>query len=147
MATKVTPEQKAADGKELSDKDVVALRTEPGTAPTNLYRKTYVVQTQGLASDGSGNEDMHEANKVATLQEALNRGLHPTEAAKLEDTEDDGRGSTRFTYSVPVVPAARHEVSAETYTPTRALNDLGGTTMVENVDAQADAAIRESKGK
>lgn len=83
---------------------------------------------------------MHEANKVAVLQEAMNRGLHPRSPAEfvgqLGDT-DASSGSASLEYTVEVVPATIDgEEAANTYTPSAALADQGGSTLPEFNDGQ-----------
>ena len=63
---------------------------------------------------------MHEANKLAVLQDALNRGLHPQEEARFDGAQDT-RG-TELVYSVTVIPATSDERAAATVTPSAALS-------------------------
>lgn len=78
---------------------------------------------------------MHEANKVAVLQEAMMRGLHPRGEAEfvgqLGDA-DEASGSASLEYQVEVVPATVDgEEAANTYTPSAAIADQGGSTLPE----------------
>lgn len=88
-------------------------------------------------SDEDGDHaSMHEANKVATLQYALGNGLHPTAPAELDQVigaEDEDALNVDLVYAVAVVPASDQapEEAANTYTPSAALGDLGGTTLAE----------------
>ena len=83
---------------------------------------------------------MHNANKVAALQFALDVGLHPTGEAELDQVigaDDEDAENVDLVYAVAVVPASAQapEESAHTYTPSAALGDLGGTTLAERVTA------------
>jgi hypothetical protein len=55
-------------------------------------------------------DEVHVGNKQATLQELLNRGLHPKGEAVLEDAEVVQEGlntmTVKLTYAVKVVPAS-----------------------------------------
>jgi hypothetical protein len=94
------------------------------------------------ASDWSDEDgsmaNMHEANKVATLQWALGNGLHPTGPAELDQVlgaDDEDASTVDLVYAVSVVPASIQDPAeaARTYTPSAALGDLGGTTLAERV--------------
>ena len=107
------------------------------------YHKVFNIATPrtstGKPPELDWNDDqhraMHEANKVAVLQEALNRGLHPRGEAEfvgqLGDT-DESSGSASLEYQVEVVPATIDgEEAAGTYTPSAAIADQGGSTLPE----------------
>ena len=109
------------------------------------YHKVFTVATPRLSNgkvpELDWNDDqhrsMHEANKVAVLQEALNRGLHPKAEARFEGAleatlAEEAAASASLEYSVEVVPATEDgEEAAATYTPSAALADQGGTTLSE----------------
>lgn len=88
-------------------------------------------------------DSMHEANKVAVLQEALLRGLHPRGEATFDGQDGDldpaSYGTASLNYSVEVVPATdeAHE-AASTYTPSFAIKDQGGSTLAEGTDWSDD---------
>lgn len=88
----------------------------PTAEPTgNVYQKVFVV----LESSGwNGDDYAHDANKVATLQAALNNGAHPLEEAKFDKQERNADGvSLNLYYSVKVKPAEEEPTSAETLAP------------------------------
>lgn len=72
-----------------------------------VYKKTF--NAQGDFSDTDS--ETHDANKLATLQEALNRGLHPKEeptllSDELHSVNRRGVETRSLTYGVEVEPAA-----------------------------------------
>lgn len=105
------------------------------------YHKVFNVATPRLSSgkfpkldwNAPEHEAMHEANKVAVLQEALARGLHPREEAEFVGPmgdPDEASASAALEYQVKVVPATTDgEEAALTYTPSFAIKDQGGTTL------------------
>lgn len=82
---------------------------------------------------------MHNANKVAVLQFAMNNGLHPTAEAELDQVigaDDEDAVTVDLVYVVDVVPASEQtpeENAARTLTPSGAISDMGGTTLAERV--------------
>lgn len=81
----------------------------------NVYQKVFVV----LESSGwNGDDYAHDANKVATLQEALTNGAHPLAEPTFDGDErhPDGK-SLILRYSVKVKPAEEDPTSAETLAP------------------------------
>lgn len=81
----------------------------------NRYQKVFVVH---VGSGWNGDDYAHDANKVATLQEALNNGAHPLEEATFDGQEDHPDGvSLILYYSVKVKPAEENPTSAETVAP------------------------------
>jgi len=134
---------------QLSTEQVVQRRTStvdggPEWPADGRYRKVFTVQVPRVSSgtvddldwSDSQHDAMHEANKVAVLQEALNRGLHPQEEAQFDgplgDSSDDASGTDTLVYSVKAIPAASEgDVAAKAYTPSAALADQGGSTLPE----------------
>lgn len=105
-------EQRSADGSE-GTRHVKVFVTEPGAEQ---------------------NPAMHEANKAAVLQEAIQRGLHPRGEARLDGAEiktsESGRRTFQhafLTYSVEVIPASVDTKSTETTTPRDQIKSDGGT--------------------
>ncbi|MEU9819202.1 hypothetical protein ACIGG9_16075 [Pseudonocardia alni] len=121
MATTRNTRRKAAD--EAKDEDVQGSKTEqhpalkgnpaeevqdrtPDGETSGLhYRKAYVV----LGTFGD-DHPVHEQNRSAVHNEAIQRGLHPKAVARLVGTEEsapDRRGNvtSTLTYEVEVVPA------------------------------------------
>lgn len=74
----------------------------------------------------------HEANFLGTLQEAINRGLHPKgepRLVKVEVGEPDRRGAvtTRCTYGVEVIPAVVDTENSTTETPSTLAEKQSGS--------------------
>lgn len=131
---------------QLSTEAVIQRRTStidggPLWPADGRYHKVFNIATPrtstGKLPELDWNDDqhlaMHEANKVAVLQEALNRGLHPRGEAEfvgqLGDA-DEASGSASLEYQVEVVPATVDgEEAANTYTPSAAIADQGGSTL------------------
>lgn len=123
----------------LTDHEIVRRKTSGDGWPLDgRYRRVFGIQvprvsvgTVELDWNAPEHEAMHEANKVQILQEALNKGLHPTGPARFDEGTEDGA----LTYSVPVIPASSDpELAAATYTPSAALADLGGSTLPDFTD-------------
>jgi len=134
----------------LTDHQIVQRRTpdlegrDPWPADGRFHRVFHVQAARVSTRDQSSAtsdwnapeyDSMHEANKLAVLQEAMNVGLHPRAEATFDGASepDELAGSCDLTYSVECVPASseRPEEAALAYTPSAALNDLGGTSLVE----------------
>ena len=97
--------------------EVISRSADGSTGST--FRKTFVVA--GPAEVKAGHP-CHEDNAVRTLEEAVQRGLHPRGKATLAGTEvvdRDRRGvvSTACTYEVEVVPAVVDTEAHKTVTP------------------------------
>lgn len=132
----------------LSTEAVIQRRTStidggPLWPADGRYHKVFNIATPrtstGKLPELNWNDDqhraMHEANKVAVLQEAMMRGLHPRGEAEfvgqLGDA-DEASGSASLEYQVEVVPATVDgEEAANTYTPSAAIADQGGSTLPE----------------
>jgi hypothetical protein len=145
------PGRQGPDEFDLSDHELVQRRTPGGDRwpADGKFRWVFHVAKPkvarnvpgGAASSDWSDEDgdmasMHEANKVATLQYALGNGCHPTEPAELDQVigaDDEDAETVDLVYAVASVPAGRQspEDAPRTYTPSRALGDLGGTTLAE----------------
>lgn len=107
----------------------VAQRAADGSSGTTL-RKVFVVAAPEDVQDDSIPDDhpMHEANCVRTLEEAIQRGLHPKAKARLvssEVVERPGRGpaSVALTYEVEVQPAVIDTEAHETVTPSSEIEE------------------------
>jgi len=108
------------------------------------YHKVFNVATPRLSNgrhpeldwNADEHEAMHEANKVAVLQEAMARGLHPRNEARFVGPmgdPDEASASAALEYEVEVVPATTDgEEAAATYTPSAALADQGGTSLPDS---------------
>lgn len=99
----------------------VEARSADGAEGTS-YRKTFVLL--GTFPEG---HPAHEDNARHTLEEAIQRGLHPKGEARLVDTKEvpEVRDlvSSELTYEVEVVPAAVDDEAPTTVTPSKVLLD------------------------
>jgi hypothetical protein len=89
------------------------------------YRKTFVVAGP---DEIPHDHPCHEDNRVRTLEEAVQRGLHPKGEARLvsrEVVERPRRGmvSTACTYEVDVLPAVIDTEAYTTVTPSSAVTE------------------------
>ncbi|MGC5565333.1 hypothetical protein ACPYPG_21195 [Streptomyces sp. FR-108] len=127
MVAKKATKNETAEARQAPADAVVAARSADGP-DDGRFHKHFVVQ----ARSWNGDDGVHAANKVAVLQEALLRGLHPRGDVHFDGDEDhqDGK-SLVLKYSVGVLPAAYDDQPAATKTPEKALKDLGGSTQVE----------------
>lgn len=99
----------------------VAKRSADGAEGTR-HVKDFVVLGNDLGEDGPG----HDPNKLAVLQEAIQRGLHPRGDVSFDGSELLGDGvSTLLRYSVEVVPAAMDAEPEKTTTPRDKIEDEG----------------------
>lgn len=117
----------------------VAKRTGPNAAHDNRFRHTFVLQPTDILggdswADAGGARDIHEANKVALLEQGLHRGLHARGDVEFEGEAKRLDGSVELTYSVAVVPTPAD--ASATQTPTKELADLGGKTV--NAEGTSD---------
>lgn len=106
----------------------IATRTADRTqAEDTRFRKRYVVLAEAYQPE---TDTIHARNKVATLNEAINRGLHPQEEATFDGVEPHPDGvSVYLDYSVEVVPAIVDGDAPSAVTPLKVLHDVyDGTT-------------------
>ncbi|HEY3689640.1 MAG TPA: hypothetical protein VGL46_04980 [Pseudonocardiaceae bacterium] len=97
--------------------EVISRSADGSTGST--FRKTFVVAGP---AEVKAEHPCHEANAGRTLEEAIQRGLHPRGKAALAGTEvvdRDRKGtvSTACTYEVEVVPAVIDTEAHRTVTP------------------------------
>ena len=137
----------------LTDHQIVQRRTPdlvgraPWPADGRFHRVFHVSVARtstgtGATSDWTASEydSMHEANKIAVLQEAMNNGLHPRGEATFDGAGElaaDGSGSVDLEYSVECVPASvetPEETAALTLTPSKAIEEQGGTTLRDGAE-------------
>jgi hypothetical protein len=95
----------------------VVARSADGSSGTT-FRKVFVIAGP---DEIPSNHPQHEHNCVRTLEEALQRGLHPKGEARLVGTEvverpRRGLVSTACTYEVEVLPAVIDTEAHETVT-------------------------------
>lgn len=126
---KVTEQFPAKAGTEEGRAEEVEQRSADGAAG-DRYVKEFVTEP-----GAQHNAAMHEANKAAVLQEAIQRGLHPRGEVRFDGAEEQTSesGSRVFkhavlTYSVRVVPASVDTQPGETTTPRDQVESDGGDT-------------------
>lgn len=92
----------------------VAARSADGSEGTRHVKEFVVLGPSVGDEDGPG----HEPNKLATLQEAIQRGLHPRGDVAFDGGEAQQDGvSQMLRYSVEVVLAAADSEAEKTTTP------------------------------
>lgn len=117
----------------------VRQRTEVAT-DGDWFRKVFTVHNRAWTRDLPADHWGHHPNLGATLQAALQQGLHPKGMPELESEADhptDPTRSTDLTYRVRVVPAVADEEPGNTLTPAilqQVLAD-GGGVVVDDPDA------------
>lgn len=101
----------------------VAARSADGSEGTRHVKEFVVLG----ASVGDEDGPEHAPNKVAVLQEAIQRGLHPRGDVSYDGAETLGDGVSRLLrYSVEVVPAAVDSEPGNTTTPRDKIEDGEG---------------------
>jgi hypothetical protein len=128
-----------------TEQEIIAARTSAIDEKTSdRYRKDYVIQARAWdeAKGTPGEEDLHHANRVDTLQQALLVGLHPQEEATFDGAEELPGKSVQLSYSVAVKPAGLDEKAHDAVTPRKALLDLPGNTTVQSA---VDESAKESR--
>jgi hypothetical protein len=106
----------------------VAARTAPDAEADGKFRHTFTISGRDY-DENADNDDMHRANEVATLQNALNKGVHPKGEAYLESSERTQDGSVNLTYAVESIPAHEDEAPGDSQVPSKAIDDMGGSTV------------------
>lgn len=115
---------------QLTGDEYVAVKSGDTVPVDGRYHKRFVVQARRdwetpLSDDG----DLMRACYAATLQEALNRGVHPKGEVTFDGQTTGPDGSTCLDFSVEAIPAIEDEDTAGTYSPRRAIIDMGGSTI------------------
>lgn len=105
-----------AEAKELSDAEVVALKSQDvDKASADRHVKVFVLPAGPKPTESNGYS--HEANMAATVQYMISQGLRPTGDVKLDSIKEQKRGEVlvgwELTYSVPAIPAAKYDVETE----------------------------------
>lgn len=125
----------------------IAKRTQDndGAVADTRFRKTFVaLPTPGVNLETDFHT--HEACKLATLEQAIQQGLHPDAEATFDGAEQHPDGvSVCLKYSVAVTPASIDDDANNTVSPYRVLNErLDGST--SNAEENTDKAevTRES---
>lgn len=109
----------ALDGNPVVEVEKRTADLPEGGAGGQVFHKTFRVQ---LDDDPGPDHPLHHANKTRVVEEAIQRGLHPTEAPKLLGSELVDRhrrgGSTiDLRYSVAVTPAIVDHEPQESVAP------------------------------
>ncbi|MFE1849859.1 hypothetical protein [Streptomyces sp. NPDC059489] len=100
-------------------------KRSPDGSEGTRHRKEFVV----LAARWTGEDYQHEANRAATVGEAIQRGLHPRGDVSFDGQEEHPDGvSLTLAYSVETVPASVDHQPAETTTPRDVIDADGGDT-------------------
>lgn len=128
---------------------VVAARTGPDAPEDGRFHHTFVLPpTSRIAedswADAAGADELHAANYVAVLQKALLQGLHAQGPVAFDDETVRRDGSVELAYSVEVIPTPPD--ASNTYSPARALDDMGGTTHDGPTGPDGDTASEDSEG-
>jgi hypothetical protein len=108
---------------ELTEQEQIVVRTEPGAATANdgKFRREFMLRARDDWSDPQ-HEEMHAANCITVLSEAMTRGLHPKGKAIFEGVRETSQhGSSLLVYSVNVVPAGLDTEPETTFAPSAAL--------------------------
>ena len=151
--TQAEREKRFPEENELTDAQIVQRRTpdidgRPLWPADGRFHRAFNVETPRVSSRdqadatsdwwSSDHDAMHEANKVAVLNEALNLGLHPRGEATFDGAgpKNDLTGTVALSYSVEAVPASSESPAeaATAFTPSKALAEQGGSTLPD--DAQ-----------
>lgn len=129
-AAKKAAARKPAHVSDLDEADEIAERTGPDAPHDERFHHTFTIAPNTRIGDDSdpASVNAHNANKVHVLELALHRGLHPQGEASYDGQDERGDGSTDLHYSVPVRPAHLVETPAETLTPAKAIDAMGGDT-------------------
>lgn len=131
---KPTPSPKTPRVSEMPTAQEVQERQPENVPADNRYHKHFVISAVSEDWEDPVHDSMHNANRLAILEEALHHGLHPQGEARYdghEETEGNrGRHTTKLFYSVEVVPADQAD-AAETVTVSKVLKAHGGKSTAE----------------
>lgn len=112
----------------------IQARQEPGAPDDGRFHHRVVVSATSEDWRDRQHDSMHNANRLAVLDMAMHRGLHPQEEARFDGYEvvpgNRGRDCTVLSYSVAVVPAAQAD-PASTVTVSKTLEAHGGTSQAD----------------
>jgi hypothetical protein len=108
---------------------------QPEDVPADdRYHKHFVVSAASEDWEAPVHDSMHNANRLAILEEAMHHGLHPQGEARYDGHElvpgNRGRHTTKLFYSVDVVPADQADAPA-TVTVSKVLAAHGGKSQAE----------------
>ncbi len=108
---------------------------QPENVPADgRYHKFFTVSAASDDWEAPEHDSMHNANRLAILEEAMHHGLHPQGEARYDGHEEipgnRGRHTTKLFYSVEVVPADQAD-APHTVTVSKVLHDHGGTSQAE----------------
>jgi hypothetical protein len=141
----VTEQHPSLEGDDAGVVNEVEQRSADG-ADGQVFKKTIrgVIHLE-LAQDPEN--VVHNDNKLAVLQEAIQRGLHPKEephllSAEVFYTNRRGQTTVDMVYGVEVEPAVIDEDNTETTVePAEMLADMGGTTRPDNGGVEEDPRV------
>lgn len=112
--------------------------TDSAAKDEGTFTRLFVVSIKGIpgGEEAVADESFHNANKVSTLQDAINGGFRATGSVELAGQEvvEVGRSKTlHVTYSVPVIRATEDDrLAGEVPSPSSVINeDMGGSTLTE----------------
>lgn len=112
----------------------VQARQPEDTPADNRYHKHFMVSAASEDWEDPVHDSMHNANRLAILEEAMHHGLHPQDEARFDGHElvpgNRGRDTTRLFYSVEVLPADQAD-APHTVTVSKVLKDHGGKSQAE----------------
>lgn len=144
MATNRKPAAAKADEPktaEVPDRVEGTPATDSAIKDESSFTRQFVVSLKGIPGgvEAVADESFHNANKVSTLQDAINGGFRATGSVELAEQTERGEGRNRslvVTYSVPVIRATEDErVSGEVPSPRSVINeDMGGSTLTDRPD-------------
>jgi hypothetical protein len=108
---------------------------QPENVPAdNRYHKHFVVSASSSDWEAPEHDSMHNANRLAILEEAMHHGLHPQGEARYDGAEEipgnRGRDTAKLFYSVEVVPADQAS-APHTVTVSKVLKEHGGKSQAE----------------
>lgn len=123
----------------------VAQRSADGSHES-WFKKVFSVLNRSHTLGLSVDHVTHQANAAATLQDALQRGMHPKGPVELvgEESHPSDPATTNVTYAVPVVPAVIDHENHTTVTPSVAAAVAAVPVEVEPVEESTEV---ESAGE
>lgn len=108
---------------------------QPENVPADgRYHKFFTVTATSEDWEAPEHDSMHNANRLAILEDALHHGVHPQGEARYDGAEEipgnRGRHTTKLYYSVEVVPADQAHAPS-TFTVSKVLKNHGGKSTAE----------------
>lgn len=108
---------------------------QPENVPADgRYHRFFTVSAASDDWEDPAHDSMHNANRLAILEEAMHHGLHPQGEARFDGSEEipgnRGRHTTNLLYSVEVLPADQAHAPTTT-TVSSVLRTHGGKSQAE----------------